>query len=140
MKGKAVLVISFTLIIGFAIGFLTSSMITHQRMKKFRSFNSMESFKERTIHIIQPTDEQLKVIVPLIDEYAEKMDTIRRDFGKEFFTLINEFHTELKKHLTNEQIERLESMLRPPPRDSRHRGDSGRRDRRHDGPRPDMGR
>ncbi len=134
MKGKAILVISSTLVIGFAIGFLTSSMITHQRMKKFRSFNSMESFKHRIIHIIQPTEEQLKEIIPLIDEYAEKMDRIRRDFGKEFFTLINEFHSELKPLLTEEQIESLESLLRPPPRDSRHRSDPEKRDRRYDGP------
>ena len=136
MKVKAVVVISATLILGFAIGFLTSGMINHQRMRKFRSFNSMESFKQRTIHILEPTEEQLKEILPLIDEYAKKMDEIRKDFGKEFFALINDFHNELKPLLTEEQIERLESLMRPPQRNSRHRGDQDDRDRRQGGPRP----
>ena len=131
MKVKAVIVISATLILGFAIGFLTSSMITHQRMKKFRSYNSIESFKQRTIHILQPTEAQLKEILPLIDEYAKKLDQTRKDFGKEFFTLITDFHKDLKPLLTAEQIERLESLMRPPQRNSRHKGD---RDERSRGP------
>lgn len=136
MKVKAVIVISATLVLGFAIGFLTSSMITHQRMKKFRSYNSIESFKQRTIHILQPTEDQLKEIVPLIDEYAKKLDQTRKDFGKEFFALISDFHKELKPLLTEEQIDKLESLMRPPPRNSRHRGDRNDRNHESDGPRP----
>ena len=137
MKVKAVIVIAATLILGFAIGFLTSSMITHQRMKKFRSYNSIESFKQRTIHILQPTEEQLKEILPLIDEYAKKLDQTRKDFGKEFFTLITDFHKDLKPLLTAEQIERLQSLMRPPPRNSRHKGDRGERSREPEVRHPD---
>lgn len=140
MKVKPVIIISTTLIIGFAIGFLTSSMISNQRMKRFRSFNSVESFKRRTIHLIEPTEEQIKEIIPLIDEYAKKMNQIRKDLGREFFNLMKDFHNEIKPFLTEGQIERLESLQRPPPRGSRSRNDSTERDRRHDEKPPGRGR
>jgi uncharacterized membrane protein (DUF106 family) len=140
MKVKPVIIISITLIIGFAIGFLASSMISHQRMKRFRSFNSVESFKRRTIHLIEPTEEQNKEILPLIDEYAKKMNQIRKDFGKEFFTLMKEFHNEIIPFLTEEQIERLELLQRPPSRDSRSQSDSTKRGHRSDGKPPGRGR
>lgn len=133
MKAKPLLIISVTLIIGFAIGFLTSSMISHQRMKRIRSFNSAESFKRRTIHLIEPTEEQKKEILPLIDEYGKKMNQIRKDFGKEFFSLMKDFHNDIKPFLTDEQIERLEYKQRPPQRDSHSGKDSTGRDSRYHG-------
>lgn len=142
MKFKPVIVISTTLVIGFAIGFLTSSVITNQRMKRFRSFNSVESFKQRTIHLIEPTDEQMKQILPLIDEYAKRMNRTRVDFGKEFFNLMKDFHGKIKPFLTEEQIEKLEWMQRPPsiPRGHRGRNDSTKRGRGYDGRTPGRGR
>ena len=133
MKVKPIIIISSTLIIGFAIGFLTSSMISHQRMKEFRSFNSVESFKRRTIHLIEPTETQMKEILPVIDKYAKEMNQIRKDFGKEFFTIMKNFHSDIKPFLTEEQIEKLEFIQRPPPRDGRGRSDSTYWGRRHDG-------
>ena len=138
MKFKPVIIVLVTLVIGFAIGFLTSSIITNQKMKRFRSFNSVETFKRITLGFIEPTEEQRKEILPLIDEYGKKMNEVREEFGKEFFNLMNEFHTSLKPHLTPEQIERLENIQRPGRgRDHRpHPGDSAGRDRRHRRPPP----
>jgi hypothetical protein len=124
MKIKPVIIIASTLIIGFAIGFLTSSMITHQKMKRFRSFNSVESFKRRTIHLIEPDEQQMKELVPILDKYAKDIIQIRKSFGKEFFSLMKDFHNEIKPLLTEEQVERLENLQRPPPRDPRSRNDS----------------
>jgi hypothetical protein len=133
MKVKPIIIISSTLIIGFAIGFLASSMISHQRMKKFRSFNSVEAFKRRTIHLIEPNEKQMKEILPIIDKYAKEMDQIRKEFGKEFFNIMKDFYNDIKPFLTKEQIEKLEFIQRPPSRDSRHRYDSTYQGRQHEG-------
>ena len=141
MKFKPVIIVLVTLIIGFSIGFLTSSIITHQKMKRFTSFNSVETFKRITIGLIEPTEEQRKEILPLIDEYGKKMDQIRKEFGKEFFNLMKEFHNALKPYLTPEQIEKLENIQRPG-RGREHRsppGDSTGRGRRHRRPPPPSG-
>lgn len=140
MKSKPVLIVLVTLIIGFAIGFLTSSIITQQQMKRFRSFNSVDAFRRITIGFVEPTEEQKKEILPLINEYGKKMDQVRKDFGKEYFNLMKEFHDAVKPYLTPEQIEKLESLQRPGRgRNQRQPGDSADRRRRHGRPPPDRG-
>lgn len=134
MKNKPVLIIAITLVIGFFLGFLTSGIIRNQQLKRFRSFSSAEGFKYRTLRMVEPTEEQMKDLLPVLDKFAKKNQDVRKEYAKEFRNLLKEYHSELKPLLTDEQIQKMESFSqRKPPYKGRsnfqnHREKSGRRD------------
>lgn len=126
MKNKPVLIIAITLVIGFFLGFLTSGIIRNQQLKCFRSFSSAEGFKYRTLRMVEPTEEQMKDILPVLDKFAKKSQDVRKEYTKEFRNLLKEYHSELKPLLTDEQIKKMESFSKRRPsykgrRDSRSR-------------------
>jgi hypothetical protein len=140
MKTRSVLILVGTLIIGVALGMLISVQIQNAQMKKFRSFGSREGFKEATFQIIQPTPEQQSKIEAIIDDFACKNDSLRKEYRTDFISLMKRYHEELYPLLTQKQIERLEKMTQPhkhfrkgkgekkpgeggpPPPDKSHRG------------------
>lgn len=126
MKNKPVLIIAITLVIGFFLGFLTNGIIRNQQLKRFRSFSSAEGFKYRTLKMVEPTEEQMKDLLPVLDKFAKKNQDVRKEYAKEFRNLLKEYHSELKPLLTDEQIKKMESFSKRRPsykgrRDSRSR-------------------
>ncbi len=107
MKTRAILTILISLITGFAIGFLTSSQITNMRTRDVHSMSSIEAFKARTFSVIEPTGEQKDRIMPIVEEYAVKSDSLRKGTYREFHSLMDEFHARLEPYLTEEQMQRL---------------------------------
>ena len=131
MKNKPVLIIAITLVIGFFLGFLTSGIIRNQQLKRFRSFSSAEGFKYRTLRMVEPTEEQMKDLLPVLDKFAKKSQDVRKEYAKEFRNLLKEYHSELKPLLTDEQIQKMESFSqRKPPykgrRNFQHRRETRR--------------
>ncbi len=126
MKKKPALIIAITLVIGFFLGFLTSGIIRNQQLKRFRSFSSAEGFKYRTLRMVEPTEEQMKDLLPVLDKFAKKSQDVRKEYAKEFRNLLKEYHSELKPLLMDEQIKKMESFSKRRPsykgrRDSRSR-------------------
>ncbi len=107
MKTRAFLTIIICLITGFLLGFITSNQITKMRTRDVHSMSSVEAFKARTFSVIEPTEEQKKQIMPIVEEYAIKSDTLRRKASREFHSLMHEFHSQLEPYLTQEQMQRL---------------------------------
>ena len=107
MKTRALLTVIICLITGFFLGFITSSQITKMRTRDVHSMSSIEAFKARTFSVIQPTEEQKTEIMPIVEEYAVKSDTLRRKASREFHRLMREFHSQLEPYLTEEQMQRL---------------------------------
>ena len=96
-----------TLLIGFVIGFLTSSQVKESRIRELRTFGSPEGFKYMMEHMLELDDKQKDAIWPVVDEYARKNFELMKNFRGEFSELMKELHKELTPHLTQEQIERL---------------------------------
>lgn len=105
---KISLLLIITLIIGIAIGFLTSGRLVSQRIETMRNHYSETGFGREIMRVIKPTPEQKEEIGPIFREYAERncelMDNYHEN-QKEMFTNLKE---ELSEILNKEQINRLE--------------------------------
>lgn len=109
MKARTVVFLVATLILGFILGFFSSSWIRYHRMKEFRSFASTEGFRVRELSIIEPTEEQTELLIPVIHKFAGKNMELKKEYRDEFISLMKEYRSELYPLLSAEQIERLES-------------------------------
>ena len=112
-KLKNILALAGTLIIGFVLGMLTSGLIRHAQIKKFRSFASREGFGNWTIHVVNPTPEQRQKLMPVIKKYASENMELREKYRKEFMLLMKDYKKDLYPLLTPKQIQRLETMTHP---------------------------
>jgi hypothetical protein len=108
MKIKSISIIVATLVIGFVIGFLTNGQITSRKYKRFVSQDHSDVFKHRIIDVIKPDESQLKMIEPILEEYAEEAhQTLAK--SKENMKMLHENLLEdLKPHLNEQQIVRLD--------------------------------
>ena len=106
-KIKSGIILLTTLLIGFVIGFLTSTQVKESRIRELRTFGSAEGFRFMMEHMLELDDEQKDEIRPVVDKYAKKNFELMKNFRGEFSVLMKEFHKELTPYLTPEQIERL---------------------------------
>lgn len=110
MKTRAFIVIIISMLVGVAIGFVSANQIHHHRTKDVRSMNSKESFKDRTFNRIKPDEEQVKILSPIVEEYALRFDSLRKCTYKQYMDFIEEFHKNLEPYLTEEQIKTEEEF------------------------------
>lgn len=132
-KVKSGIILFITLLIGFVIGFLTSSRVKENRIKELRSFGSPEGFRFMMENMLELDSEQKAAIRPVFDKYAKKNFELMKDFRGEFKELMVEFHSELTPHLTPQQIEKLKKFGKRG-REMEKRGKYPRKDRKY-GPR-----
>lgn len=107
MKTKAILTIVICLLTGFILGFFVAGQIGRWRTRDVHSMSSTEAFKMRTYGIITPTPEQEKLIAPIVEEYAVKADSMKRESWKAFGKFFDEYHGKLEPYLDGEQIQKL---------------------------------
>ena len=134
-KIKSGIILLTTLLIGFVIGYLTSTQVKESRIRELRTFGSAEGFKFMMEHMLELGDEQKNAIRPVVDKYAKKNFELMKNFRGEFSVMMKEFHKELTPHLTPEQIERL-NKFGERGREMRRKGEFPRRGKRRHGPRP----
>lgn len=141
---KSGILLLTTLMIGFVIGYLTSTQIKGSRIRELRTFGSAEGFKFMMEHMLELDDEQKEVIEPIVNQYAKENFELMKNFRGEFILLMKDFRSELKPHLTNVQIRRLEEFGERG-RELRRKGKSPRHGRKRFGhgrggdPGPDPG-
>jgi len=135
-KIKSGIFLVITLLIGFVIGFLTSTQVKESRIRELRTFGSPEGFKYMMEHMLELDEKQKDAIMPVVDEYAKKNFELMKNFRGEFSVLMKEFHKELTPHLNPEQIECLNEFgkrgremrgRRGSPRDGERKYDRGSR-------------
>lgn len=131
MKAKSILIITATLLIGFVIGFLVNGRLTQQKFQRFVSQDHFDAFKFRMMDAIKPDINQVKDIVPILDEYAEKVHLTMEESKSDINILHENMIKDLSPYLDEHQLERLEevhkrfnSMMREKRGQQRfHRGD-----------------
>ena len=123
MKTKSILIIAATLLIGFALGFLTNGLLTKQRISKFVDRGGYQGFKMRAMEIIRPEQSQIKDIEPILEKYAQKVQESIAESKYEMKNIHDEMIQELEPYLDDQQIQRLEFVHRKFERAwDRHRG------------------
>ena len=105
---QIIILVSVTLIIGFAIGFLVHGRMVSQRINTMKNYYNETGFGREIMRIIQPTEEQRAQIVPIFREYAQKNRDLIETYHEDQGELFKELKEEVDKYLTEEQIKRLD--------------------------------
>jgi hypothetical protein len=115
MKTKSILVLLVTLIIGFFLGWLSSSIVMNRKVKEIRAYSSYEGIRSSVFSRIHPTPEQRRKIEPVVEKFSRQNLELRKKYMKEFFEVRDEFHRELFPLLTDEQIQNIEKARHQAP-------------------------
>ncbi|NOY61167.1 MAG: hypothetical protein GXO75_19835 [Calditrichaeota bacterium] len=109
VQTKTTVIILTTLLIGFVLGFLFGNLQHRaQQYKRFSRFREHRGFLDLNERIIHPSPEQKKVVAKILEKYHKKFLQLNRRNFQSISTLLDSMYTELKPHLTKEQIQRLE--------------------------------
>lgn len=112
MKARPVFLMIATLLIGFILGVLISAQLRHKRMRPFRIYSSEQKFEESIFRLIQPDEEQIEVIDEIISRYGREGSELSKNFRNEFDALMNNFWSELKPELTEEQLNSMDETMK----------------------------
>jgi len=127
MKIKPILMFAIILVIGFVIGFLVSGQITRRKHKAFIEQRTHEGYKKRFYYMLELDQEQMKKIDPVLDKYADNNQLLVRSFREKLGAQRDSLKDEIKAFLTDEQLEKLQSLrprrngVRPGKSNEKHR-------------------
>lgn len=142
-RTKSLLIIVATLIIGVAIGALSTGAILNQRVETLQALRDDPGFMFFLERVIEPTDEaQRAQIREVLTDAAEKRRELRRSMIEEHRFLFMEIREELDQILTSQQKEKLRAFMEQEMKRG-HRRDGmppGVRRGRPEGFAPDSGR
>jgi hypothetical protein len=137
MKTKSILILVLTLIIGFAIGFMTNSHLTKNRIQSFVKMGTTDGFKERLYRVIKPDEMQRSEIEPILEKYAGEIHEAVNISREKMKTINGQMMQELEPYLNDDQVERVlkvqermgrgRSDHRPPGSDHKRGEKPGRR-------------
>ncbi|MEE4213592.1 MAG: hypothetical protein V2I34_00905 [Bacteroidales bacterium] len=112
MKLRITLLIIGTLLLGFAIGMLTSAQLRHKRMRPVRTFASEHYFREHLYRVIEPDSVQKAELDSIIDRYGDEFNEMNAEFWNGFESLMDRQWDEIKEILSREQLNKLEEFDR----------------------------
>ncbi len=112
MKTKLKYTLAFVavLLIGFILGFLVSGRLIHSRVNRMQKYYTKKGFRYEFRRVLHPTQEQIKKMQPVLQNYAQKNRKNMMLFRAQQQRLMENLHHDLKPFLTPEQIHRLEIM------------------------------
>jgi hypothetical protein len=111
MRKKTLVMLLGTLLIGIIIGALAMSIFTHRRWKSFSEPPTKERFIQKTTHLIDPDETQLKQIKPIIEKYSEKAYVLVKENSNQMFATFDSLYTELKPFLNDNQKQKFEKKI-----------------------------
>lgn len=97
-----------TLIIGIAIGILSSNILFHKRSNQLIVAPTKNYFKQKAIHLLKPDDAQLKQFDSSLNKFSDKAYLIEKDNNYKMYNTLDSLYIELKPALTPEQKEKFE--------------------------------
>ncbi len=110
LKIKNSLIVVGTLMIGIIIGFLINGRLTSMRMDNMRQIFIERGMEKQLMNTINPSQEQMKKIRPIFDNFEEKRRQQLFEHRDEQKVIFEEFENELKPLLSPEQFERLQQL------------------------------
>jgi hypothetical protein len=136
---KSLILLSFTLIVGFALGLFADATLVRGRRDRINGMGRPPGLVEHLEHVIQPRDSaQAAAIHPILQRTAESNDQIIRQSNDRIRANMDSLRTTLEPSLDAAQRDRLAHELTRLPQ----RGGPGGRGRggprgRHGGGSPD---
>lgn len=121
IKIKTAFILISTFLLGIIIGLIGDRTLIKMRFDRRPPEISSQMFVERTVALLELTDEQRQTVMPILDAYAKKMIATHEKSRLEFEVLMDSLFNELKAALPPDQQEKLESRrsaLFMPPRRS----------------------
>ncbi len=109
-KLKYTLAFVVILLIGFALGFLVSGRLIHNRVNHMQKYFTEKGFRYEFMHVLRPSPEQLQKMRPVLENYAQKNRENMMFFHKQQQQLMKNLHHDLKPFLSPQQVKRLEIM------------------------------
>lgn len=109
-KLKYTLAFVAVLLIGFALGFLVSGRLIHNRVNRMQKFYTEKGFRYKFMRLLHPSPEQLEKMRPILEDYAQRNRENMMFFRQQQRQLIKNLHHDLKSFLSPEQVKRLQIM------------------------------
>lgn len=98
------------LLIGFALGFLVSGRLIHNRVNRMQKYFTEKGFRYEFMRVLRPSQEQLEKMRPVLEDYAQKNRENMMFFRDQQQQLMKNLHHDLKPFLSPWQVKRLETM------------------------------
>ena len=108
-RTKSIAIIVATLLVGVAIGALSTGAIVNQRVETLEALREEGGFMYFLERVIEPTDEkQREEIRDVLEDASKRQIEIRQNIVNEHRALFAEVRAELDEILTEEQKEKLQ--------------------------------
>ena len=105
MKITSIGILFATLLIGFAIGFLTNGYVARQRIGTVKEFTTEEGYKQMLLSDLGITDSQKQLILPLVEENFELIRMMNQIHYADLKNINDSLYTQIAKKLnTNQQL------------------------------------
>ncbi len=109
-KLKYTLAFFAVLLIGFALGFLVSGRLIHNRVNRMQKYFTEKGFRYEFMRVLRPSPEQLQKMRPVLKTYAQRNRENMMFFRKQQWQLMKNLRHDLKPFLSPKQVKRLEIM------------------------------
>ncbi len=94
------------------LGGLITMRIVHDRIDNLRELNNRKGFAEHIIKAAKPDAEQEAKILPLLEEFGERMEGLRTVHKNQVESNLNELRDSLSNHLSEKQMKRVQKKLK----------------------------
>lgn len=107
MKKKTILLLTATLLVGFALGFLSSVLLSRDRLHRYARTHTKQGFERRFTEMLQPEGQE--ALGAVISDYAEQHAGLSKAHRKNRRELMKRFFEEAAPLLTPEQQQQLDA-------------------------------
>lgn len=118
LQWRIVLGLALVFLAGTATGFFAGEWHAHKTFGERHGRRMGERMRERMERRLELTPEQMRVVDPILQKTAQRLQVIRSETGQRVEQAMEDSNRELAAHLTPEQLLKLEEMKK---RHERHR-------------------
>lgn len=119
MKRNQLIIIGLLLLLtGFVGGWLTHRSVAVHRIHRVAEMRRAGGFAHHFFRIIQADEAQRDSLMPYVQPYAQRIDSLHRGFEQERRSIVRQMHAEVAPMLTEAQQQRLQNFSK---RFRRHR-------------------
>lgn len=121
MKTKSILIIILVFIAGGVAGAFIAGQTYKHRIHRIKEHRKPEVFREHMHDVLETTDAQRQAIDSVFEEYLPRIQELRKHNWEEIKVLHDSMLTNVRTHLHDHQIEKLEKFERRFMKHKKHR-------------------
>ena len=109
-KNKSFLILAVTLALGVILGALTSQLMIKHRLRHLEGMMHPMGFVRAMDHILELNEDQQSIVEEILKKHHQRFEKINQEHMISLKAMMDSLSTELKPHLTAEQLLRLDDM------------------------------